>query len=125
MFGGGCEHVRTFSARGSGVIMPTEDVRPMEISLNASIAATRSREMEEIRSIVARFPQRELDIRRRCSRDARFRSVCMDYEEAAAALRHWQKAAGDGDRKIGEYTQFLGELEAEILAQLDRPPSNH
>lgn len=77
--------------------------------------------MEEIRSIVDRFPQREFDIRRRCSHDAHFRSVCADYEEAAAALRHWRKVAREGDRKIAEYTQFLGELEAEILAQLDRP----
>jgi hypothetical protein len=81
--------------------------------------------MEEIRSIVDRFPQRELDIRRRCSHDAHFRSVCTDYEEAAMALRYWQKAAGESDRKVEEYTQFLGELETEILAQLDRPPSNH
>lgn len=75
----------------------------------------------EIRSIIARFPKRELDIRRRSSHDAHFKSVCMDYEEAAAALRHWQQAAGEGDRKVEEYTQFLGELETEILAQLDRP----
>jgi len=81
--------------------------------------------MEEIRSIVARFPQRALDIRRRCSRDARFRSVCVDYEEAAAALRHWRQVAKEGDRKVEEYAQFLGELEAEILGQLDRPPSSH
>lgn len=77
--------------------------------------------MEDIRSIVARFPQRELDIRRRWSHDAHFRSVCKDYEEAAAALRYWQKAARESDRKVEEYTQFLGELEVEILAQLDRP----
>jgi hypothetical protein len=78
----------------------------------------------EISSIVARFPQRELDIRRRCSRDAHFRSVCVDYEEAAAALRHWQKVAKEGDRRVEEYRQFLGELEAEILAELGRPAQN-
>lgn len=91
--------------------------------MNASIAATWTRETE-ISSIVARFPQRELDIRRRCSRDAHFKSICMDYEEAAAALRHWLKAAGEGDRKVDDYRQFLGELEAEIVAQLDRPTQN-
>lgn len=81
--------------------------------------------MEEIRSIVARFPERELEIRRRCSHDPHFRSVCRDYEEAAVALRHWQGAAKEDDRKVEEYTQFLGELETEILMQLDRPPANH
>ena len=80
--------------------------------------------MEKIRSIVARFPQRELDIRRRCARDARFRAICADYEEAAAALRYWQRVGKEGDRRVAEYANFLGELEAEILAQLDRPLSN-
>ena len=48
--------------------------------------------MECVRSIVARFPQREFDIRRRCALDAQFKSVCADYEEAAAAFRYdWKK----------------------------------
>lgn len=79
--------------------------------------------MEEIRSIVARFPQRELEIRRRCARDTRFRSVCVDYEEAAAALRHWQQVSGAEEEKVEEYRSFLGELEAEILAHLERAAS--
>jgi hypothetical protein len=80
--------------------------------------------MEEIHAIVSRFPQREFEIRRRCVRDADFRSICENYEEGAVALRHWQKAAKQGDRRVEEYTDFLGELEAEILAQLDQTPSN-
>lgn len=80
--------------------------------------------MEMIRSIVARFPQHEFKIRRRCVRDARFRSICADYEEATAALRFWQKAAGDGNRKVTEYANFVGELEAEILEKLNGSKSN-
>jgi hypothetical protein len=86
--------------------------------------------MDDFRSIVACFPQREFDIRRRCARDPRFKSICADYEEAARALGYWQKIAqaGNGqneaDRKVEEYTSFLGELEAEILAHLDRSISN-
>jgi hypothetical protein len=82
--------------------------------------------MEDIRSIVARFPRRELEIHRRCARDASFRSICTDYEEAATALRHWQKVANEGYRKkevdhmVEEYTNFLDELEAEILAHLSQ-----
>ena len=81
--------------------------------------------MEEIRSIVARFPQRELEIRRRCVCDPRFRSICVDHQEAATALRYWQKVADEGARKkesgrmVEEYVQFLGELESEILTQLE------
>jgi hypothetical protein len=74
--------------------------------------------VEEIRSIVARFPQRELDIRWHCAVDARFRSVCRDYEEAAAALRYWRTVASGHGSRIEEYESFLGELEAEIRAQL-------
>lgn len=76
--------------------------------------------MEGVRSILARFPQRELEIRRRCARDAHFRSVCSDYEEASAALCHWQRAGEEGSGKVVEYRDFLSELEAEILAQLER-----
>lgn len=80
--------------------------------------------METIRSIVARVPQRELDLRRRCASDARFRSICSDYEEAAAALRYWQSLGSAGKRMAAEYADFLAELESEILDQLDRSVTN-
>lgn len=76
--------------------------------------------MEDIRAIVNRFPQRELQLRRRCRRDAAFRAICADYEEATAALRRWQGAGEAGEPKVAEYATFLGELEAEILAGLDQ-----
>ncbi len=75
--------------------------------------------MEDVRSILARFPQRELDIRRRCADDAHFRAVCRDYEEAAAALRYWQSVSSDYAPRVEEYRNFLVELEAEILARLE------
>lgn len=73
--------------------------------------------MEVLRSIAQRFPQRELEIRRRCARDAKFASVCSDYEEAASALQHWRQAAV-GDPRVQEYEQLVAELAAEILAEL-------
>ena len=79
----------------------------------------RGNAMVDIRSIVARFPQRELDIRRRYIRDAEFRSICEDYEEATDALHHWQEVTNEGDPRVEEYANFLGELEAEILTKLD------
>lgn len=91
---------------------------------------TRTSDMEDIRSIVARFPEREFDIRRRCARDFQFRAICADYEEAAKALSYWQKLAQEGDRKkeagryVEEYRSILGELEAEILAHLNRSVSS-
>jgi hypothetical protein len=76
--------------------------------------------MENIRAIVARLPLRELDIRRRYARDEHFRSICGDYELAMEALRRWERVAKEGTQRTEEYTSFLGELEAEILAQLER-----
>jgi hypothetical protein len=77
--------------------------------------------MTEMRSIVARYPERELDIRRLCARESGFRAVCRDYEEAVSALRHWQNVAVAG--KVQDYANFLEELEAEILGRLNRSTS--
>lgn len=75
--------------------------------------------------MIARFPQRELDIRRCFMRDAQFRSICSDHDETTRALRHWHKAMEQGDaegsRKANEYNSFLHELEEEILEHLNRP----
>ncbi|GIQ73947.1 hypothetical protein ACE103_06380 [Bradyrhizobium sp. ma5] len=81
--------------------------------------------MEVIRSIVARFPRRELDIRRCFNRDAQFRAVCADYDEAMKALRRWQQAARQNDPEAGpraaDYERLVGELEEEVLAHLNGP----
>lgn len=86
-----------------------------------SICRNRTAAMKEIHSILVRFPRREFEIRKRCAADAHFKSVCADYEEAAAALRHWKAASRTGNDKVAEYENFLGELETEILVLLDRP----
>jgi hypothetical protein len=79
--------------------------------------------MEEVRSVVARFPQRELEVRRRSSRDAHFRSICSDYEEATRALRYWELAMKEGQggqtvQRFKEYVSLVAELEDEILTYL-------
>lgn len=85
--------------------------------------------MGEKRSILERLPQRELEIRRLCTADSDFNSLCADYEEASEALRYWQTLIEKGGRKpdvrvIAEYQELIGELEAEILAWLDRALPN-
>jgi hypothetical protein len=40
------------------------------------------------------------------------------------ALCYWQKVAKEGDQKIEEYSNFLAELEEEILQQLDYSTAN-
>jgi len=70
-----------------------------------------------VRHIVARLPQHEFDVRRLFARDEQFRSICLDFEEAAAALRRWQDAPG-GRSKAEHYLKIMDELEAEILELL-------
>jgi hypothetical protein len=114
---------------GLTIAMERNRMLAMTEILNRAIYVE-ARKMGEIRSIVVRFPQREFDIRRRCARDAHFESICLDYEEAASALRYWQEVAQSGDRKkeadrnVEEYANFLTELEAEILAHLNRAIPN-
>jgi hypothetical protein len=83
--------------------------------------------MEGFQAIVDRLPRRELDIRRCLARDASFKAICSDYEEAVRAREHWQQAATRGDsegQRIAEdYNKLLVELEEEILAYLDRSRS--
>jgi len=74
-----------------------------------------------IAAVVARFPLRELEIRRRCARDPRFREICEDYGEAVAALRHWEGAGSAGATRAEDYRRILNELEAQILAILAGP----
>jgi hypothetical protein len=74
----------------------------------------------KLASLVGRFPERELEIRRRCVRDGEFRAICEDYEEAVAAYRRW---LGDPalETRAEDYRLLSEELAAEILAALDRP----
>ena len=72
-----------------------------------------------IAAVVARFPLRELEIRRRCAGDPKFGEICEDYGLALAALRHWEGAGPAGATRAEEYRRIVGELEAEILATLD------
>lgn len=73
---------------------------------------------ESLQSVLARFPQDELNIRRRFARDEHFRSICTDYEEACTALRHWRDAGEQGRNKSIYYESFVDELETELLAVL-------
>ncbi|WP_226577787.1 hypothetical protein [Acuticoccus sediminis] len=72
---------------------------------------------DRISSIVARLPEFEFELHRRCSHDPDFRAVCADYEEAAAARRHWETVPG-GELRAAEYLHFLAELESEIRSHL-------
>jgi hypothetical protein len=75
----------------------------------------------DIAAVVTRFPLRELEIRRLCTRDPKFAEICEDYGEALQALRHWLGAGPTGATRAEDYRRILDELEAEILGILGGP----
>jgi hypothetical protein len=68
--------------------------------------------------VLSRFPRDELAIHRLYAHDGAFRAICDDYEEAVAALRHWEAA---DEAKAQDFRQLASEIEAEIAAFLDEP----
>jgi hypothetical protein len=74
--------------------------------------------LTSLSALEERFPTRELEIRRLCSREAAFRCACEDYEVAVKALRHWECVEKNTDRAV-EYRQLTDEIAAEIEARLD------
>ena len=94
------------------------------LSVRALMAAkqmVRSKDGVKYRRRRTRFPLRELEIRRQSARDPKFEEICRDYDEALMALRRWEGAGPAGATRAEDYRRILEELEAEILAILDRP----
>lgn len=69
--------------------------------------------------VLDQLPEHRHPIRERMRIDQEFRSLCEDYGEAFEALRRWE-GSDDSHRsaRIEEFRRLLGELEAEILAEL-------
>jgi len=70
--------------------------------------------------VVNRFPGHKSGIIRRFIDDGTFREVCEDYLTCLDALEHWQQSdrAESASRKK-EYEMLLGELEEEIILNLN------
>ena len=73
---------------------------------------------KELHIVVARIPQKALEIEQRYQGDKKFRSICHDYAEAREALEWWQSKAGQDDRRTLDYRRLLEELESELLSIL-------
>lgn len=69
--------------------------------------------------VLSRFPSDELAIHRLYARDAAFRGICNDYEEAIAALGHWQ----DDPIRGGDFRRLAAEIEDELAEFLKRGAS--
>jgi hypothetical protein len=74
--------------------------------------------MPSLPALIARFPTRELEIRRLCAQDEEFRCASDDYEVAVKALEHWEHVEPNAAR-ASEYRQLTEELAVEIAELLD------
>jgi hypothetical protein len=77
--------------------------------------------MTDFDQVLARFPERANEIRRMCLRDSFFRSICEDLILAYGSLG---RSGLNGDAGLSpaarELRSICEELEAELLAHLDR-----
>src|SRR4051812_33055058 len=74
---------------------------------------------EEVGAAVRRFPARQAAIEALAARDEEFHSLCADFAEAEAALRHWETASSPLREKLcSEYRQLAKDLADEIEAAL-------
>jgi len=71
--------------------------------------------VREIETLVRRFPEHELAVRRLYARDPTFRTICGDYDEALRGLRQWQSADTPANDRIEQYRELLNDLESEAL----------
>src|SRR3954451_4613359 len=78
---------------------------------------------EEVGAAVRRFPARQAAIEALAARDEEFRSLCADFADAEAALRHWQVAESPMRERLSpEYRQLVEELADEVEMALNAVP---
>lgn len=71
-------------------------------------------------SVLENFPEAVAKIRELFLQSPDFQSLCEDYRECLANLRHWQQAASEQASGYGKiYTELLQELELEVQQYLE------
>jgi len=71
-----------------------------------------------LQNLDRRFPDRTLIIRRLLRDDRTFRELCLDYEEALAALAYWRSPQRWSPKQLADYRRLVAELETKIEAML-------
>lgn len=70
-------------------------------------------------TLIARWPDREFEIRRLFKSDEEFQTVALDLEEAMEALARWRRIAVETDPRVREFEAMVRDLEEEALRRLD------
>lgn len=68
--------------------------------------------------IAERWPNRMLEVRKRCAVDPDFREIISDYQDARAALDRWRAIDPASSGRVAEYESLVHELESEIEDRL-------
>lgn len=70
-------------------------------------------------TLYERFPEHREAIKARFVQNKNFKTLCSDYRECLAALKHWNRSAADeAALRQREYQSLLQELEEEVLQHL-------
>lgn len=65
--------------------------------------------------LIALYPNRASEIRKRAIRDPLFRSACQDYCDAHGALQKWRASGSTiSDERVAEFARIVKEIETEI-----------
>lgn len=79
------------------------------------------------RHLLRRFPYLERAIGDKLDASEDFRGLCQDYVDAVEALSHWEDSdtpTSETRSRIVEYRNLVQNLEAELLLELYRRPTN-
>jgi len=72
-------------------------------------------------SVLEKFPDHRKAIGRLFRKSESFQTLCEDYQNCAAALRHWQRSGSEqAALRREEYAALLRDLETEIMQFLNQ-----
>jgi hypothetical protein len=74
---------------------------------------------EGVLAAAQRFPGRESEVEELAARDEEFRSLCLDFADAEAALRQWEASISPAQQeRCAEYRVLIEDLAGEIETAL-------
>ena len=76
--------------------------------------------LDALQTVIDRLPEHAARVRRRFWRDADFRALCHDYQEALDVLARLERATPPHAAQIAEYRELVSELLAEAAEILEQ-----
>jgi hypothetical protein len=86
----------------------------------ASERPSTSAEISKLQPVMDRFPGKKATLQRLFQESSSFQSLCDDFRDCLAALRHWEQSVSEEAAALAKsYAELLGELEQEIRQLLE------